>query len=180
MKPVRTPCEADAKGNLYGTTYWGGSFYYGVLFKLSRKGIETVLWNFCQTGYPCPTDGADPSAGVTFDAEGNLYGTTSMGGDLGCWSGSGCGVVFKLSKSGKETVLHTFTGGADGWAPYAGLIFDAKGNLYGTTRYGDTGSCNDGYGVGCGVVFKVNPKTKHETVLYTFTGGRTARSPKQV
>ena len=95
----------------------------------------------------------------------------------GC-RGSGCGVVFKVSKSGKETVLYSFTGGADGGVPNGGLIWDAKGNLYGpTTSGGDMSGCG---GRGCGVVFKVDPTTGTETVLYSFTGGRTGRIPGQV
>jgi uncharacterized repeat protein (TIGR03803 family) len=127
----------DAKGNLYGTTRVGGAFGYGVVFKMSVTGKETVLYSF--TG---GTDGAWPYARVIFDANGNLYGTTAQGG-------SGNGVVFKLGKDGAETVLHTFTGGADGAAPFAGLIFDANGNLYGTAQLG--GASNDG------VVFKLTP-----------------------
>jgi uncharacterized repeat protein (TIGR03803 family) len=77
---------------------------------------------------------------------------------------TGCGVVFKLDKAGNETVLHSFTGGADGWKPVAGLIRDSAGNLYGTTSLGGEFSCS----AGCGVVFKVDVKGK-ETVLYSFS-----------
>ena len=85
------------------------------------------------------------------DAAGNLYGTTLQGGDVvNCNSPDGCGVVFRLDTSGKETVLHTFTG-ADGEFPDAGVIRDTAGNLYGTTA--DGGGPNGGYGV----VFKLTP-----------------------
>ena len=141
----------DAKGNLYGTTYEGGTSNAGVVFKLNSKNEETVLYSF--TG---GADGAYPSAGLIFDAEGNLYGTGRAGG------ASNKGVVFKLNSKNEETVLYSFTGGADGAYPSAGLIFDAKGNLYGTTWYG--GASNKG------VVFKLNSKNE-ETVLHSFAGG---------
>jgi uncharacterized repeat protein (TIGR03803 family) len=94
------------------------------------------------------------------DKSGNLYGTTQGGGSLNR------GSVWELSAKGVETVLYSFTGGADGGGNDVGgadqsLAMDTNGNLYGTTERG---------GVGVGVVFKVNIKTKTETVLYTFTG----------
>jgi uncharacterized repeat protein (TIGR03803 family) len=160
----------DAAGNLYGTTEYGGDINCfpevgcGVVFKLNPgTGEETVLYTF--TG---ATDGAGPNAGLIRDAAGNLYGTTPEGGHLNCQAlqdlphPKGCGVVFKLDTTGKETVLHSFTGGGDGGVPEANVIRDAAGNLYGTTEGG--GDC-------CGVVFKLNPDTGEETVLYAFTGG---------
>src|ERR1022692_4443146 len=138
-------------GNLYGTTSAGGTSGYGVVFKLDRAGQETVLYAF--TG---GADGGYSYAGVIPDSAGNLYGTTTSGGT------AGQGVVFKLSTGGQETVLYSFTGGADGGYPYAGVIRDSAGNLYGTTVYG--GPANQG------VVYKVDT-TGHETVLYSFTGG---------
>ncbi len=114
------------------------------------------------------TDGESPDAGVVRDAAGNLYGTTEYGGGNTCFSGDSCGTVFKVDTTGKETVLHSFTGGADGAFPLAGLILDAAGNLYGTTEYGGDLTCNSG--VGCGTVFKVDTTGK-ETVLYSFTSG---------
>jgi uncharacterized repeat protein (TIGR03803 family) len=77
--------------------------------------------------------------GLFRSPEGNLYGTTSYGA-------LGFGAVFKLDSTGKETVLHTFTGGADGANPYAGVVADPEGDLYGTTPFG---------GAGFGVVFKL-------------------------
>jgi uncharacterized repeat protein (TIGR03803 family) len=133
----------DAKGNLYGTTSEGGTSGYGAVFKLTKAGKETVLYSFCPEGYPCTDDGASPYAGLVMDAKGNFYGTTGSGGT------SGYGTVFKLSKSGKESVLYSFTG-LDGENPYLGfLLMDAKGNLYGTTSYGGS----DGYGT----VWKLTP-----------------------
>jgi uncharacterized repeat protein (TIGR03803 family) len=154
----------DAKENLYGTTSSGGSFSNsGVVFKVSSKGKEAVLYTF--TG---GVDGGNPYAGLVQDAKGILYGTTLTGGDLSCNPPYGCGTVFKVTKTGKETVLDTFTGGADGGYPYAGLVQDAEGNLYGTTVEGGDLACNPPYG--CGTAFKVT-KTGKETVLYSFTGG---------
>jgi uncharacterized repeat protein (TIGR03803 family) len=99
--------------------------------------------------------GPSAIAGLTADAAGNLYGTTSQSG-LG-----GVGTVFKLTPTGVETVLYNFTGGADGGVPLAGLIADAAGNLYGTTQAG--GASGDG------TIFKVTP-AGIETVLHSFSG----------
>jgi len=123
----------DAQGNLYGTTaHSGNSNYYGTVFEVDTTGNETVLYSFTGTG----GDGAYPVAGLVMDAQGNLYGTTQFGGDLACGAPAGCGTAFKLDTSGKETVLHTFTGTPDGNNPVAGLVLDAQGNLYGTTEGG--------------------------------------------
>jgi uncharacterized repeat protein (TIGR03803 family) len=157
----------DATGNLYGTTYYGGTSHgpcrpsgCGVIFKLDATGKESIVYTF--TGAP---DGANPqdNGSLVMDAAGNLYGTTKAGGT------SGKGTVFKLDASGKETVLHSFAG-KDGANPYAGLIMDAAGNLYGTTFNGGNLSCNKGKG--CGVVFKLKPAggVWNETVLYRFVG----------
>jgi uncharacterized repeat protein (TIGR03803 family) len=127
----------------------------------------TVLYSFA--GYP--TDGGGPEAALLMDASGNLYGTTTYGGNVNgakC-AGSGyigCGTVFKLDTNGTETVLHNF-GGPDGANPVAGLIMDAKGDLYGTTRFGGMILyCNGDGSAGCGVVFKLTGET--ETVLHSF------------
>ena len=111
----------DAAGNLYGTTDYAGTSFAGVVFKVSKTGQETALYNFCSLS-GC-TDGQYPYAPLVRDAARNLYGTTQYGGT------SNLGVVFKLSATGKETVLHSFTGGADGVYPYGGLFRDAAGNL---------------------------------------------------
>jgi uncharacterized repeat protein (TIGR03803 family) len=146
----------DAAGSLYGTTQSGGAFGYGEVFKIDPSGQETVLYAF--TG---GADGGQPFAGLVRDSAGNLYGTTGGGGNTSssCPNGSfGCGVVFELSPSGTETVLHTFTGGADGASPfYAVLLRDSSGNLYGTTFLGGSyaGPCA---AFGCGVVFKLTPR----------------------
>jgi len=148
----------DADGNLYGTTYVGGAHGWGVVYKLDpATGTETVLHSF--TGR---ADGALPYAGVVLDAAGNLYGTTENGGARPGYSG--LGVVYKLDPAtGTETVLHTFTGGVDGGGPFAGVILDSAGNLYGTTTVGGAH--------GWGVVYKLDPATDKMAVLHAFTGG---------
>jgi uncharacterized repeat protein (TIGR03803 family) len=149
----------DSAGNLYGTTYDGGAGKHGVVYKLDMAGRETVLYSF--TG---GADGGGPYAGVVRDSTGNLYGTTYYGGGT-----ANAGVVYKVDTAGHETVLYSFTGGADGGAPYAGVIRDPAGNLYGTTYYGG-GTAN------AGVVYKVDT-AGHETVLYSFTGGADGGQP---
>ncbi|MGH6847915.1 MAG: choice-of-anchor tandem repeat GloVer-containing protein, partial [Methylocella sp.] len=135
---------ADSSGNLYGTTSQGGASGNGVVFKLSPGGTETVLYSF-KGG----SDGSHPQAGLIADSSGILYGTTPRGGGSvsGCDGGAGCGVVFKLSPGGTETVLYAFTNGSDGGEPLAGLIADSRGNLYGTTFRGGA--------LGSGTVFKL-------------------------
>jgi uncharacterized repeat protein (TIGR03803 family) len=146
----------DSAGNFYGTTYDGGAYGYGVVFKLYKKE-ETVLYSFSGGA-----DGANPYAGLVRDSSGNLYGTTSHAG------ASDSGVVFELDTAGTETVLYTFTGGTDGAFPYAGLVRDSSGNLYGTTYGGGASSS--------GVVFEVNT-SGGETVLHSFTGLTDGGSP---
>jgi uncharacterized repeat protein (TIGR03803 family) len=150
----------DASGNFYGTTLGGPLGYPGTVFRVNRDGKERVLHIFNGTN----GDGASPQAGLVEDAAGNLYGTTSGGGAYGQ------GTVFMVNRSGEEKVLYSFTGtDGDGSEPLAGLVEDAAGNLYGTTEYGGHGTCNNGYGVGCGIVFVVN-RSGQEKVLYSFTG----------
>jgi uncharacterized repeat protein (TIGR03803 family) len=151
----------DAAGNLYGTTRYGGSHescpgegQCGAVFKLDTSRVETVLYNFAGP------DGANPTSNLIMDANGDLYGTTEFGGRTGSCVGTGsagCGVVFKLSGN-NETVLYRFTRGGDGALPFAGVIMDAHGALYGTT--------NEGGPTGGGVAFKL--VGKKETVLHSF------------
>jgi len=157
----------DVAGNLYGSTYFGGNNFAGIIFKLDSAGTETVLYTFSGGA-----DGKNPEGPLVRDGGGNLYGTTLRGGipGYGCFDDSGCGVVFKLDTSGNETVLHTFTGGADGGSPAGPLALDSAGNLYGTTEYG---------ALGYGVVFKID-STGAETVLYTFQGGADGAYPEGV
>jgi uncharacterized repeat protein (TIGR03803 family) len=150
----------DAQGNLYGTTKDGGAYNNGTVFMLNTSNVFSVLYSF--TG---GTDGSVPDAWLLRDAQGNLYGATSEGGDLSCDAPNGCGTLFKLDTSNNESVLYSFTGGAAGYAP-GGLTQDAQGNLYGTSAGGDL-ACNPPNG--CGMVFEVDT-TGNETVLYSFTG----------
>jgi uncharacterized repeat protein (TIGR03803 family) len=154
----------DAAGNLYGTTEYGGDGGGGTVFKLDPTGHFSVLYSF--TG---GTDGGGP-VGLIRDQAGNLYATTVFGGDLSCDSGYGCGTVFKLDSAGKETVLHSFTGGADGGYTRSGgsLVRDKSGNLYGTTEFGGAS--------GGGTVFKLYTSGKLAT-LYSFTGGADGQTP---
>ncbi len=151
----------DGKGNLYGTTPFGGTSTAcgvgcGTIFKIDAGGRETVLYNFTGTG----GDGAQPSSTLVLDAQGNLYGSTSYGGVACPLSGYGCGTVFKLDTTGRETVLYRFTDlGGDGAYPGGNLVLDASGNLYGVTGAGGSN--------GTGTVFKVDTNG-HEIVLYSF------------
>lgn len=143
----------DAAGNLYGTTTGGGNPGTGTVFKLNTSGTETVLFNFCYE----PGCGSQPEGGLVMDASSNLYGTTEFGG-------TDQGVVFKLDTSGNETVLYTFCSSepsCGGTFPIAGLIMDAKGNLYGTASAGGKG--------GGGTVFELDTSGTF-SVLHTFTG----------
>ncbi len=142
----------DQIGNLYGTTDRGGAHGAGTVFKLGPAGKETVLYSFCHSQTNC-SNGAYPVAGLIFDQKGNLYGTTGGGG------ADGYGTAFKLTAAGKETVLYNFCGQdncADGKQPFGGLVFDQKGNLYGTTYIGGLTVCTNG----CGVVFKLTPNSQ--------------------
>lgn len=159
----RSSVAFDRMGNIYGTTTTGGAHDRGTIYTLtpSEGGwTEAILHDFSGA------DGADPRSEVTMDPFGNLYGTTSQGGQ-GC-SGSGCGTVYKLGRIGTgwvENVLYSFAGTTDGGLPDGGVIFDAQGNLYGTTLYGG-GSDGDG------TVFQLVPSPNFWTLntLYILSG----------
>jgi uncharacterized repeat protein (TIGR03803 family) len=137
----------DHAGNLYGTTYSGGSLADGTVFEMTPNGsggwTEKVLHNFGISD----TDGTIPQSDLVFDGSGNLYGTTNTGGSYGD------GTVFELTPNGRggwiEKVIHNFGRGRDGTRPQAGLVLDNVGNLYGTTYAGGT--------QGEGTVFEVSP-----------------------
>jgi uncharacterized repeat protein (TIGR03803 family) len=163
----------DAKGNLYGTTAYGGGSGCnggcGTVFKIDGNGKETVFYSFAGGG-----EGFGPLGDLVQDRHGNLYGTTPNGGaGSGCYDG--CGTIFRVNKHGEGTVLYSFLGGADGEAPIAGLFRDAAGNFYGTTIHGGNGKCY----LGCGTVFRLDRHGK-ETVLYPFSGRKDGRAPEAV
>jgi uncharacterized repeat protein (TIGR03803 family) len=110
----------DSAGNLYGTTPVGGLHGFGTVFKLTPSGTETILHNFAGG-----TDGIEPSSGLTMDTKGNLYGTTALGGGVGCPNidgpYGGCGTVYKITPSRKEIVIYRFPGGSHGAVPANGL-----------------------------------------------------------
>src|SRR5580698_4417336 len=157
----------NVKGVLYGTTEQGGgtgcqsgSNGCGTVFKVSTSGAESVLYSF-KGG---KTDGQYAKGGVV-ERSGVLYGTTQSGGTYGG------GTFFKITTSGKETVLHSF--GSGYYGPYARVIYVAANDMfYGTTLYGGSGSCY----LGCGTVFSVTPAGK-ETVLHSFQGGQDGDFP---
>jgi uncharacterized repeat protein (TIGR03803 family) len=179
---------ADQAGNLYGTTYNGGGGPYfvgccGTVFEVSPPAApgdpwtETVLYSF-QGG----TDGGAPDGSLVFDQTGNLYGTTTQGGqNAEC---PNCGTVFELTPPANvggawtETILHRFTGlidNSDGAGPIGALVFDKAGNLYGTTYVG--GLLSDG------TVFQLSPPTTPggswtETTIYGFRGRSDGLGPQ--
>jgi uncharacterized repeat protein (TIGR03803 family) len=155
----------DAAGNLYGTTFFGGDFGVGGVFQLAPATgggwTERVVHSFDTKG----GDGTYPHGGVMVDAAGNIYGTAQGGG------ANGFGIAYKLSPNNDnnwtETILHNFTG-TDGAQPFSNLIFDGRGNLYGTTTFGGSSSACLG---GCGTVFELSPMpdgTWIEKVLHSF------------
>jgi uncharacterized repeat protein (TIGR03803 family) len=160
----------DSAGNLYGTTFYGGDPNCaegagygpgcGTVYKLDSTGHETVLYAF--HGNP---DGAGPEGGLVEDAAGNFYGVTGAGGS--CSQVPGCGTVFKIDKTGAETVLYSFNGGFDGYVP-RGVVRDPSGVLYGTTAIGGAHYV--------GTAFKVT-QDGTETVLHNFQGGADGQEP---
>lgn len=167
-------------GSLYGTTEYGGTANQGTVYKLSppanacKTAIcpwhETVLYSF--QGSP---DGAQPQLGdLVFDRQGNIYGTTPYGGLTGCDGAGNCGVVYELTPSnggGSESVLYSFRGGNDGGGPYAGMIFDSAGNLYGVASFGGTEYA--------GAVFELTPSQSGwtESVIYSMDFLTTGQFP---
>jgi len=154
----------DATGNLYGTTFQGGSKGNGTVFRLAPPKSKTGSWTeTIPYSFGTGTDGANPVAGVTFDAAGNLYGTTSAGGAYGY------GTVFQLvpGSSWTEKILYSFQNQNDGSVPYAGLISDRAGNFYGAATQGGDGGDNGG-----GTIFELTPSKGNWTftVIYNLPG----------
>jgi uncharacterized repeat protein (TIGR03803 family) len=155
----------DATGNLYGTTYQGGSKRYGIVFQLvlgsNGTWTEHIIHNFNPAN---GHDGAYSDAALAVDLQGHLYGTTNSGGKSEFY-----GVAFELTPE-TGSILHSFSGGDDGSEPDAGLILDAAGNLYGTTSVGSKN----------GVVFELTPGTGGkwtETVLHRFSSTSDGSEP---
>ena len=159
----RTTLVRDPANNFYGTTYQGGTNLGGTVFKLVPTGAETALYSF--TG---GADGESPFGDLIRDTAGHLFGTTTFGGNTAECFKHGCGTIFKLGLTGNETVLYSFGAQPDGEEPYAGVITDLAGNLYGTTYIGGT--------FGFGTVFKLD-KHRKETIIYSFTGGSDGAYP---
>lgn len=164
----------DSVGNLYGTAALLGNCYEcGTVFELTPASgggwIETTIYSFTRGA-----DGGYPTSTLILDPRGNLYGTASQGGTVNQTCPTGCGVVFELTPNPggvwTETVLHSFTGGADGATPNSALTPDAAGNLFGSTT---AGGLDDS-----GVVFELlGSDGWNENVLYTFTGGPDGKTP---
>jgi len=148
------PLIQAINGNLYGTTYIGGANGYGTVFQITTSGTLTTLYSFCaQSG--C-ADGAEPTASLVQAANGNLYGTTYIGGL------NGDGTIFEITPSGTLTTLYSFCAQndcTDGEGPFGGLVQAANGNLYGTTHLGGAN--------GAGTVFDMTA-TGTLTTLYSF------------
>jgi uncharacterized repeat protein (TIGR03803 family) len=165
----------DEAGNAYGTTSAGGYDGAGTVYELSPKSGFRVLYAFRKN-----MGGYLPQGNLVFDSNGNLYGTTVVGGTKNAQCVDGCGVVFELSPAGNgqpwtETVLYRFCSQAncaDGAYPQAGATFDSAGNLYGTTLIGGNQSCQED-GPGCGTVFELTPTLSGwtENVIHEFTIG---------
>jgi uncharacterized repeat protein (TIGR03803 family) len=159
----------DASGNLYGTISNAG----GTVFEMSPASGGSWNYRILHTFKPNTRDGADPLGALAFDSSGNLYGTTLYGGDASGCGLQGCGTVFKFTPASGGTwhyrVIYRFKGGTDGKLPYAGVVSDSAGNLYGTTSEGGNEGCpNDG----CGIVFELSPNsngTYRETRIHVFT-----------
>ena len=175
-------------GALYGTTYLGSGGAAGTVFRLAppQKGakqwVHTVLYAFLGG-----VDGSNPQSGVVFDKSGNLYGITSIGGTGGanCF-GLPCGTIYQLapttSGSWTHTVIYSFDGINDGGIGTGGqtMVFDASGNLLGTTPMGGNPSCSSG--LGCGTVFELSPPAVQggswtEVILDRFSGGSDGLAP---
>jgi uncharacterized repeat protein (TIGR03803 family) len=173
----------DPQGNLYGATYNGGTCGAqngnGTLFKLDTNGQVTVIYMF-----GCNPDEGTQVAGLARDSQGNFYAASETGGPsqyfYNCiqnnWLPSfGCGTLAKIDPSGKETLLHVFTGvNGDGGSPMGAVLINAAGDIYGTTLLGGSGSCQpkNSSTPGCGTVFKIDAAGRY-SVIYSFPGNGT-------
>jgi uncharacterized repeat protein (TIGR03803 family) len=149
---------AGSDGNFYGTTYSGGGSGQGTVFSMTGAGTLSTVYNFGGA-----IDGANPEAGLVQGSDGFLYGTTYGGGT------NNAGAVFKVGTTGTLTSLHSFTGGADGGNPRAGIVQGSDSNFYGTTSVGGSS--------GAGTIFVVFPSGEFISA-YDFTGGADGANPK--
>jgi uncharacterized repeat protein (TIGR03803 family) len=162
------PIVADSTGNLYGTTYTTPTSA-GTVYKFDTAGNLNILYTFPNT----QTTGGLPQARLLLDVNGNIHGTTISGGKNNCNLDGGCGVVFRLSNTGTETVAHRFGSIADdGDRP--GNLVDINGVLYGITSLG--GDLDDCKNQGCGTIFSIAGDGAY-TVLYRFSGGSDGSQP---
>jgi len=160
----------DGSGNLYGTARGNGYINAAsVVFKVDTAGQETVLY------IAYTRDASALDSPLALDSQGNIYGMAPYGGTICGWNSNGasCGTLFKLTPSGKFSVLHKFKG-TDGVQPEGGVVLDAQGNIYGTSVHGGHRKCDyPGWGQprgeGCGTVYKLDTHGNF-TVLHTFTG----------
>lgn len=168
----------DAAGNLYGNTQGNGEIPAdSTVFKIDPSGNETVLYDFSVGGHGCCQDSP-----LAMDKAGNLYGMSPFGGDTNCGTDElGCGLLYKLTQTGVNTVIHVFKG-ADGIDPEGGLVADIDGSLYGTTVAGGILSCSSPEegryhpNKGCGTIYKLDRSGKF-TVLHRFTGKGDGSAP---
>ena len=157
----------DSAGNIYGVAE-GGRGGAGTVYKLSPKGIGTVLFSF--QGGLTNTDPKGPVGGVLLGANGDIFGAAEVGNSQAC--DLGCGSIFRLDSSNQLHSLYEFTGEADGSNPTGPLVQDSEGNLYGVAQSGGDHLCKEFFFTrkkGCGVVFKIDSDNVL-TVLHTFTG----------
>ena len=191
---------ADAVGNIYGTTAYGGTGDCvllgikggcGTVFELSPPQTKGGQWTYSILySFPTAKQGYVPAGDLVFDGAGNLYGATIFGGGKGTTCDAFykyCGVVFELSppktKGGKwtEKVLHSFAGGTDGANPNGGFVLDRNGAVYGTTSAGGNQACKTTSSIGCGTTFELNPTSMGggwtEKMLHRFSGGNDGASP---
>jgi uncharacterized repeat protein (TIGR03803 family) len=162
----------DAAGNLYGTTYGGGSANYGTVWELSPSSGGTWALTTLHTFLGSP-DAGHSISGLVIDKSGNLYGAAPQGGV------EGAGSVFELTPSSSgwtEQVIYSFTAAADGASPSSNLVLDAAGNLYGTAQAAGSQSTSLCLKLrGCGTVFRLSPGTAWKfTTLLEFNGTRGA------
>lgn len=201
QEPFPQHLAFDSNGALYGTTVTNGSPYWGTVFQLEPPGKPGGAWNenvlYTFQGWDPTGDGAQPQAGVVFDQNGNLYGTTEFGGN-GQACGGGCGIVYELSPPAQpggqwtRTILYTFQGGYDGYRPRE-VVLGPNGSLFGTTQEGGSagyyfsclGNPNRNH-IACGTVFELTPPTKPggswtKTILHNFPAyAGDGRYPSQV